>query len=114
MPTEPEKGLYQEIVKHLGPHGPDALLTAILFAGTAGLIKYGLDPWLAIGFALILLGVYAWRQTRAEGHRERMAEIRVREREAEIKALRDKHKFRLEKERLQNSADTPRIGGKKR
>lgn len=112
-PAAHESKWFETLAKHLGPHGPDALLIVTIFVGSGALLRSGLDPWIVIPFALILVSIYAWRQTQTERHRERIAEIDVKKMETDIKILREQYKLKASKKAQKGLVlQTPQKGEK--
>ncbi|MBB5046557.1 hypothetical protein HNR60_001305 [Rhodopseudomonas rhenobacensis] len=96
----PSARAYETIVNYLGPHGPDALLAFVIFAGVIGAGLAGLDLWFSglVGIGIYL--IYAVRRSLAEKHQERSAEQEVAKRELELKIYRDRQLMKVEREKL--------------
>jgi len=92
--------VYNTIVKYLGPHGPDALLAFVIFAGVLGAIVGGLDPYLATGFGIAIYGLYIFRRWGAERHAERMAETEIAKTELELQRYRESQLLKIERAKV--------------
>lgn len=109
-------GLNKTIVKFLGPHGPDGLLAFVFLVVASGLIAKGIPPLLVILLVGVLYGIYAYRQTQAERHKERAAEIAVESKETDLRLLREKQAAKLRKDTvkaIQVGKDRSASGSKK-
>lgn len=107
-------GVYDSIVKHLGPHGPDGLLAFVIFAGVLSAILLGLEPYLTCGFGLAIFVIYCVRKGYAERHQERLAEQRVSETQLSNQRYREGQRSKLEQVRLKRLTTTAPQKGKSR
>jgi len=92
------EGTNRQIVKFLGPHGPDALLAFIFFSGAVGLITAGYDIVTVSVFAVVLYAIYAVRQTQGERHRERAAQLAVETKENDLRIYRERQAAKIRKD----------------
>lgn len=105
MPILPSQ-LYETIVKYLGPHGPDALLAFVIFAGVFGATTYGFDPYLASFFGVAIYGLYSQRRSAAERHAERMAQTELAKTELALRKYRDGQLLKIEREKVKTLGST--------
>lgn len=108
------EGAYDNIIKYLGPHGPDGLLAFVIFAGVLSGVIAGLDPWLTVGFGIAIYLIYCARKGAAERHEERKAEQEVVRTQLELDRYRIGQRSKLEREKLKRLSPPAKPGKAKR